>query len=133
MVVALFLVCRPPPSHCVLTWPCFSAGIWGRERKQTLDVSSYWGTNIIMMAPPSLLHPNLMHHHILPCMMYTHVFGPSFQDKKIFCFNFLIQFFVYLYLDTCFLYYKGILAYVLFCIWILLLLSRVILLMRKHK
>ena len=31
---------------------------------------------------------------------------------KIFCFNFLTQFFIYLYLDTCFWYYKGILAFI---------------------
>ena len=33
--------------------------------------------------------------------MRTHVFGPNFQGKKkIFRFNFLIQFFIYLYLET---------------------------------
>ena len=43
--------------------------------------------------------------------MRTHVFGPNF-DEKIFRFNFLIQVFIYLYSDTCFLYYKGILAFI---------------------
>ena len=38
-------------------------------------------------------------------------FGPKlFRKKKIFCLNFLNQLFIYLYLDTCFLCYKGILA-----------------------
>ena len=32
--------------------------------------------------------------------------------EKILCFNFLIQLFIYLYLDTCFLDYKGILAFI---------------------
>ena len=32
--------------------------------------------------------------------------------KKIFCFNFLIEFFINLYLDTYFLYYNGILAFI---------------------
>ena len=41
--------------------------------------------------------------------MHTHIFGPNFQEKT---FNFLIQFFIYLYLGT-FLYYKGILAFIL--------------------
>ena len=33
--------------------------------------------------------------NILPCIMRTHVFGPNFQGK-IFHFNFLIQFFIYI-------------------------------------
>ena len=32
--------------------------------------------------------------------MFTNVFGPNLQEKQIFCFNFLIQFFIYLYLET---------------------------------
>ena len=47
---------------------------------------------------------------------YTHIFGPNFQEKK-FRFNFLIQCFIHLYLDTCFLYYKGILAFILNVLW----------------
>ena len=43
--------------------------------------------------------------------MYTHIFGPNFQEKKS-CVLILIQLFIYLYLDTCFLYYKGILAFI---------------------
>ena len=43
--------------------------------------------------------------------MRAHVFGPDFQEK-VFRFNFLIQLFIYLYLDTCLLFYKGILALV---------------------
>ena len=39
-------------------------------------------------------------------------FWPKFSGKKIFCFNFLIQLFIYLYLDTCFLCNKGILAFI---------------------
>ena len=45
------------------------------------------------------------------CTMCSHVLGPNFQEKN-FCYNFLIQLFIYLYLDTCFLYYKGILAFI---------------------
>ena len=40
---------------------------------------------------------------------------PHFWSKlsgKNFRFNFLIQFFIYLHLDSCFLYYKGILAFI---------------------
>ena len=44
--------------------------------------------------------------------MHIRVFGPNFQGEKILHFNFLIQFFIYLYLDTCFLYYKRILAFI---------------------
>ena len=33
--------------------------------------------------------------------MCTHIFAPNFQEKKKnFCFNFLIQLFIYLYLET---------------------------------
>ena len=32
--------------------------------------------------------------------MHTHVFGPNFQEKKPFCFNFSIQFFIYFCLET---------------------------------
>ena len=39
------------------------------------------------------------HYHILPCIMCTHIFGPNFQEK-IFCFNFKIQCFIYLQLET---------------------------------
>ena len=38
--------------------------------------------------------------------------GPKLSGKIIFHFNFLIQFLIYLHLDTCFLYYKGILAFI---------------------
>ena len=38
-------------------------------------------------------------------------FWPKLSGKK-FCFSILIQFFIYLYLDTCFLYYKEILAFI---------------------
>ena len=34
--------------------------------------------------------------------MRTQFVGPNFQGKKIFHFNFLIQLFIYLYVDTCF-------------------------------
>ena len=43
--------------------------------------------------------------------MLTHVFGPNFQEKS-FRFNSLIQLFIYWYLDTGFLYDKGILAFI---------------------
>ena len=45
-------------------------------------------------------------HNVLPCIMHTHIFGLSFQEK-----NPSFQLFTYLYLDTCFLYYKEILAF----------------------
>ena len=32
--------------------------------------------------------------------MCTNVFGPNFQGKKIFHFNFLIQLFIYLFIET---------------------------------
>ena len=48
---------------------------------------------------------------ILPCIVCTHIFAQTFREK-IFHFNFLIQFLIYLHLDTCFLYYKGILAFI---------------------
>ena len=51
------------------------------------------------------------YYHILPCIKCIHVLGPSFQEKNL-SFQFLIQFMTYLYLDTCFLYYKGILAFI---------------------
>ena len=50
----------------------------------------------------------------VPCFAVYNVhlhFDPNFQEK-IFHFNFLIQLFIYLYLDTCFLYYKGIRAFI---------------------
>ena len=37
---------------------------------------------------------------------------PKLSGEKIFHFNFLIQLFFNLYLDTCVLYYKGILAFI---------------------
>ena len=42
--------------------------------------------------------------------------------KKIFCFDFLIQLFSYLVLDTWgfFLYYKGILAFIFNILWLCL-------------
>ena len=35
---------------------------------------------------------------VLSCILCTHVFGPNFQEKK--SFNFLIQLYSYLYLET---------------------------------
>ena len=49
--------------------------------------------------------------HDLPCIRHTHVFDPNFQEKKSFVWIFVIQLFIYLHLDACFLYYKGILAF----------------------
>ena len=54
-------------------------------------------------------------------------FGPKLSGKKTFRFHFLIQLFIYLYLETKPISY----SWVLFCIRILLLLSRVTLLMYK--
>ena len=39
-------------------------------------------------------------------------FWPKVSGKKTFRFNFLIQLCIYLYLDTCSLYYKEILAFI---------------------
>ena len=50
-------------------------------------------------------------HQMLPCIMCTHALAEAFR-KKIFCFNSLIRLFIYLFLDTFFLYYKGILAFI---------------------
>ena len=49
--------------------------------------------------------------NVFPYILCTHIFGPNFQGKKTFHFNFLIQFSIYLYLYTCSLYYKGILSF----------------------
>ena len=43
--------------------------------------------------------------------MHTHIFGPNFQGKKSFVLIFN-SIFIYLDLDTCFLYDKGILAFI---------------------
>ena len=43
--------------------------------------------------------------------MYTHVFGPNFQEKQSFV-SIFNSVFIYLHLDTCFLYYKGILVFI---------------------
>ena len=32
--------------------------------------------------------------------MRTHILDPNFQGKKVFRFNFLVQFLIYLYLET---------------------------------
>ena len=47
--------------------------------------------------------------------MHSHVFGPNFQEK-IFRFNFFISI-IYLFIDT-FVYYKGILAFILYHIMV---------------
>ena len=47
---------------------------------------------------------------ILPCIMCTHVFGPNFQEKNL-SFSFLIQLFIYLYLDSVFCITKGIILH----------------------
>ena len=39
-------------------------------------------------------------------------FWPKLSGKTSSILIFLTQFFIYLYLDTCFLYYKGILAFI---------------------
>ena len=51
----------------------------------------------------------------------------TFRKKT---FNFLIQSFIYLYLDTCFLYYKGILAFIFEHIMVQEILCNII---TKHK
>ena len=45
-------------------------------------------------------------YNVLFYVICTHIFGLSFQEK-----NPSFQLFTYLYLDTCFLYYKEILAF----------------------
>ena len=49
-------------------------------------------------------------YKVLPHIMRTHVFGLNFQEKNL-SFKFFNSMF-YLYLDTFFLYYKGILAFI---------------------
>ena len=45
--------------------------------------------------------------------MCTHIFGPNFQGKKISRFNFLIQLFIYLYLETkTIIVLQGIILYI---------------------
>ena len=39
-------------------------------------------------------------YNALPWTICTHVFGPNFQEKKSFFFYFLIQLFIYVYLET---------------------------------
>ena len=53
----------------------------------------------------------LTNYCILPCIRCIHVFGPNFQEKKSFILIFN-SIFIYLYLHTYFLYYKGILAFI---------------------
>ena len=64
-------------------------------------------------------------YHILLCIMCTHAFGPNFQAKISFILILNPMFYLYIKLIIVF---QGII-----CIQILLLLSRVILLMHKHK
>ena len=51
-------------------------------------------------------------------MMHTHILGPNFQETKsfvlVFEFNYLL---IYLWLDICFLYYIGILAFIFNILW----------------
>ena len=57
-----------------------------------------------------MVFQQVVYYCILPGLTRTHVFGTNFQEKV--SFTFFIQLFIYLYLDSCFLYYKGILAFV---------------------
>ena len=68
---------------------------------------------------PSLLLPTLPLPDPVrsPVIIFCHVYcAPMFSAqtfrKKIFRFNFFNSIFIYLYLGTCFLYYKGILAFI---------------------
>ena len=45
-------------------------------------------------------HLTFIKCHTLPCVLRTHVFGPKFQEKKNRSLYALIQFFLYLYLET---------------------------------
>ena len=54
--------------------------------------------------------PYFAMYNVHPCTLGIHIFGPKSQEK-IFHFNFLIQLFIYIQI-TCFLYYKGILAFI---------------------
>ena len=55
-------------------------------------------------------------YRILPCIVCTQVFRPNFRENSI-SFKFFNSIFIYLYLDTCFLYYKGILAFIFEHVW----------------
>ena len=51
---------------------------------------------------------------LLPSVMHTHVVGPDFQGEKtsiVLIFDSVIYLFIHLYLNTCFLHYKGVLAF----------------------
>ena len=59
-----------------------------------------------------IIHSQIQCSLCLPQGLYT-LSLQTFREK-IFCFHFLNQLCIYLYLDTCFLYYKRILAFINF-------------------
>ena len=63
---------------------------------------------------PRSLCPLQFDHQLSYFAMYNvhPCFQPKLSGKKSFVLIFLIQLFIYLYLGTCFLYYKGILAFI---------------------
>ena len=66
-------------------------------------------------------HTNGQQIHYFAVYMGTHIFSPNFQEKKNFHFSFLIQLFIYLYLETkLIIIFQSIILHT-----ILLLLSRV--------
>ena len=94
-----------------MTRPCTPRLLWTHTHTRTHT----WGEGIFTLRKQPDLglaveRPQHMRlsYRVLPCV--THVSGPSFQGKN-FCFNFLNSI-IYFYLDTCFVYYKGILAFI---------------------
>ena len=78
--------------------------------------SSFLSKDFLVMWSSSAIgcptHPTNANCCIFPCIMSTYVLGPNFQGKNSFILIFQFNFFMYLYLDACFLYYKGILAFI---------------------
>ena len=63
-----------------------------------------WGLRLFREDSSCYVHlkciPYFAVYNTVSCIMHTHIFGPKTFRKKIFGFNFLIQLFIYLYLET---------------------------------
>lgn len=69
-------------------------------------------SGMFMIQNLNILIPVFCHLQCAPVHNAHPCFCPKLSGKKIFCFNSLIPLFIYLYFDTCFLYYKVILAFI---------------------
>lgn len=47
LVRAVFLACKQPPSHYVLTWPFLSAHVWRKRVSELSWFSFYKETNLV--------------------------------------------------------------------------------------